>query len=327
VNIQPFNLNLLKVLDALLSEGSTIGAAQRIGLSQPAVSSALARLRRDLADPLFVRRGPRLEPTDFALSLAASVRRIIEETERLLAGPEAFVPRLARGVVRLAGTDFFAELLIPELTRRLRVEAPGIQVQLLNLAPEDHLTMLERYNVDIALLPERNFPAWAEALPLFSAEFSVIAAKSHPELESANLATGATIPFDLFCKIPHAIMSPQGQLQTATDKHLADRGLARTVMLSLPSFTAICATVAQTDLIAVVPTHLAHVMQDRHRLRAFTPPLEIAAPTLCAVWHRSSAASPLKRYVRDISAEILASLHAGDGREGETLTSLPQGCS
>jgi DNA-binding transcriptional LysR family regulator len=310
MNIQRFNLNLLKVLDALLSEGSTIGAAERVGLSQPAVSSALGRLRRDLADPLFVRRGLHLEPTDFALSLAAPVRGIIEETERLLAGSEAFKPDLACGVVRMAGTDFFAEMLIPQLIRRLRKEAPGIQIQMLNLAPEDHLIMLERYNVDIALLPERHFPGWAEAQPLFSARFSVVASEQHPELERAGLAAGAVLPLNLFCEIPHAIMSPQGKLHTATDAALAEQGLARHVMLSLPSFTAICAAVAQTDLIAVVPTQLAYALQGRYGLRIFEPPLEIAAPTLCAVWHRSSAASPMKRYVRDLAADILGASKA-----------------
>lgn len=311
MNINRFNLNLLKVLDALLREGSSTGAARRLGLSQPAVSSALARLRAALGDPLFVRRGNRLQPTEAALSLAAPVRRIIGEAETLLEGPGAFEPARARGLVRLAGTDFFAETLVPSLTRRLRAEAPGIQLQFLNLAPEDHLAMLQRQDVDIALLPVRGLPAWADAVPLFSAEFVVITALDHPSLGALAPGDDTALPLEMFCALPHAIMSPQGRLRTATDDALAERGLARTVALSMPSFTAIFSIVAASDLIAVVPGQLARLEAARRGLRLFLPPLDIPAPLLHAVWHRHGAASPLKRYLRDLAVELLAPGGAG----------------
>ena len=96
-NIKTFDLNLLKVLDALLRTGSTIRAADRVGLSQPAVSAALSRLRHALGDPLFVREGIGLRPTDYALALAEPVQRILDSTEQVLTGPESFDPaRLSR---------------------------------------------------------------------------------------------------------------------------------------------------------------------------------------------------------------------------------------
>ena len=88
MNISGFDLNLLRVLDALLQDGSTVRAGQRIGLSQPAVSAALGRLRAALNDPLFIRRGQGLEPTDYARSLVLPVREVLDGVESLLAGPD-----------------------------------------------------------------------------------------------------------------------------------------------------------------------------------------------------------------------------------------------
>jgi DNA-binding transcriptional LysR family regulator len=114
MNLSSFDLNLLKVLDALLHERSTVRAGQRIGLSQPAVSAALGRLRASFADPLLIRVGQTLRPTEFALSLVTPVRNLLEDAGTLLARP-AFDPSTATDTFRIAASDFFTELLLPDL--------------------------------------------------------------------------------------------------------------------------------------------------------------------------------------------------------------------
>ena len=123
MNIASFDLNLLTVLDALLREGSTVRAGERIGLSQPAVSAALGRLRHALGDELFVRRGQGLEPTDYARSLVVPVREVLDAVVGVLAGSR-FEPGTSDAVFRLSGSDFFAEMLMPALAERLSREAP-----------------------------------------------------------------------------------------------------------------------------------------------------------------------------------------------------------
>ena len=111
MNMSAFDLNLLRVLDAMLREGSTVKAGARIGLSQPAVSSALGRLRQALGDELFVRQGKGMEPTDYARSLAIPLREMLDAMEALLWGAGEFDPGKAAQSFKLSGSDFFAEML------------------------------------------------------------------------------------------------------------------------------------------------------------------------------------------------------------------------
>lgn len=117
-NLNSFDMNLLRVLDALLETSSTTDAGRRVGLSQPAVSAALARLRDALGDPLFVRQGRRLIATDFARTLRDPLRRLLEDTEQLLTGNAAFDPTTSKDTFRLSGSDFYATLLMPALADR-----------------------------------------------------------------------------------------------------------------------------------------------------------------------------------------------------------------
>lgn len=162
VNFSSFDLNLLRVLDALLREASTTKAGMRIGLSQPAVSAALGRLRHALEDPLFVRHGQRLEPTGYARSLEIPLRNILDRLVTLLSGPEQFDPFHAVETFKLSGSDFFAELLMPQLAEVLSRKAPSIRVQLVDLLPENYVGTLERYEVDMAFIPRTDFPEWID---------------------------------------------------------------------------------------------------------------------------------------------------------------------
>jgi DNA-binding transcriptional LysR family regulator len=128
MNLLSFDLNLLKVLDALLRDASTTRAGERIGLSQPAVSAALGRLRVAFGDPLFVREGQALRPTEYALSLVAPLQHLLEDTNHLLARP-AFDPSTATDLFRISAADFFTEMLLPDLTARLERDAPGVRLR------------------------------------------------------------------------------------------------------------------------------------------------------------------------------------------------------
>ncbi len=154
MNFATFDLNLLRVLDALFREGSTVKASARLGLSQPAVSSSLSRLRHALDDPLFVRQGNRLVPTDFAENLRHGVQDELNRIELLLSKADAFDPEKAEGHFKISGSDFFAELLMPNLGDLLTRTAPKLRAQLVDLVPDDYLASLERYDADLALIPD-----------------------------------------------------------------------------------------------------------------------------------------------------------------------------
>jgi DNA-binding transcriptional LysR family regulator len=160
VNFLTLDLNLLRVLDALLREGSIVKAGNRLGLSQPAVSSALTRLRHGLGDELFVRQGQGIVPTDYARTIAIPLRTELDRLERILNGPHGFDHRTADMTYRIAGSDFFADYLMPALALRLGEVAPGIRAQLVELVPNSYISSLDRYEASIALTAQEAFPEW-----------------------------------------------------------------------------------------------------------------------------------------------------------------------
>lgn len=307
VNLSGFDLNLLKVLDALLREGSTVRAGARLGLSQPAVSAALGRLRAALGDALFVRVGQGLEPTYFARSLQVELRQTLDALAVMLDGTQ-FDPAVARESVRIAGSDFFAELLMPALGAVVAREAPGMQLHLVDLVPQSYASVLDEAKADIALVPRVEVPDWVERQPVFSSDFPVIACRGHPRL--ARLAPGAVIPLDLFCDLGHVVFSPEGKPAAMGDAALAAVGRKRHVVMTLPVFSGVYLAVAGSDLVALLPGQLARHVAGRLPIEIYQPPMQVGRATMHMIWLKQQARNPAQAWLRARIAEILAPLDA-----------------
>lgn len=312
MNFRAFDLNLLRVLDALLHEGSTVRAAEKLGLSQPAVSAALSRLRHALGDPLFVRQGSRLVPTDNARGIALALRQELDRIEEMLSLATKFDPATAEGVFRISGSDFFAEMLLPRLGQVLGRRAPGLKVQFVDLVPTDYISSLEQYRADLALVPDAGFPDWLQRSPMFHSRFVTVARADHPGL--AGLEAGAPVPLDLFCDLGHAIFSPAGRMQAMGDAALERIGRRREVAMTLPVFSGVCRVVAESELIAIVPKQLAEMLAPQIGLRLHPVPVEVPVPVplIVAIWHKRASANPLHRFLRGTVAEILRPMNAGE---------------
>lgn len=297
MNFATFDLNLLRVLDALFREGSTVKAAERLALSQSAVSGALSRLRHALNDPLFVRHGNRLVATDFAAALKGPLRDELERIEALLSGPIVFDPKTATDTFRIAASDFFAELLMPPLADLLHQSAPGLRAQLVNLVPDDYIESLERLNADIALIPDQDLPDWINREPLFHSTFHVIARTGNPGVQA--LEQGQTMPEDTFCGLNHVLFSPEGNLASIGDFALERIGKRRQVAMTLPVFSGVCRAVSESDLIALVPAQLAAKVADTFNLSVFEPPMPIGPVLIIGIWHKRSDNAPMARWMRD----------------------------
>jgi DNA-binding transcriptional LysR family regulator len=307
MNLASFDLNLLRVLDALLRERSTVRAGERVGLSQPAVSAALARLRQATGDPLFVRQGLRLVPTDFARSLEGEVRNVLDRVETLLSVGR-FDPATARGVVRIGAGDFFHEFLVPSLAEAVARAAPGLSLRFLDLFPADYAATLDRHEVDLALIPALPLPDWIVRRELFRSRYAVIARQGHPRL--AHLPPGATIPIDLFCDLGHAMFSSVGASSALGDKALAAAGRRRRVALTVPSFYGMARAVSRSDLIALLVRDFAAALSGPMGLTLYEPPIPVEPTPVLLIWHRKSDASPAHRWLRDLVAHLLAPLGA-----------------
>jgi len=306
MNLSTFDLNLLRILDALLAENSTVNAGKRLGLSQPAVSAALSRLRHTLGDELFVRQGQGMTPTDYAKSLELPLRAALDGIEGMLVKPKAFDPGTARGTFRLSGSDFFTELLMPKLADKLAKEAPGLRVQMVDLLRDSYVDTIERYEVDIAFIPEIPLPNWADHVPAFRNKFSVIARKNHPSLKSAGVEPGQAIPLDLYCELGHVLFSPEGNLHGLGDQALASIGQQRRVVMSMPVFSGVYHAVASSDLIGLIPDPLAVRVAEKANLEVYQAPMPIEPVTIIMIWHKRSTATPLHQWFRNQIAGILA---------------------
>ncbi|UWQ91235.1 LysR family transcriptional regulator [Rhodobacteraceae bacterium M382] len=311
MNFRSFDLNLLRVFDALLETNSTTLAGQKIGLSQPAVSAALARLRHALQDPLFIRQGRQLVPTDLATSLRDPLRDVLAQTEMLLAPRDTYDPARSAEDFKISGSDFFAEMLLPQLARHLSEHAPGMRIQMVDVVPDRFTDAIDHHNVDIALVPDTQFPDWIETRPLFRSEFRVIARRGHPQLSATS---ESHMSLDQFCDLTHILFSPEGDFAGLGDDALTAIGRSRQVVMTMPTFAGICTSVAQSDLIAMIPQQLADRLAPQIGLHVFHPPMPMPAAHIVMIWNKRSTNTPGHRWLRDQIAHLLTPLDARDAR-------------
>lgn len=311
MNLSAFDLNLLRVLDALLREGSTVKAGARIGLSQPAVSAALGSLRSGLGDDLFFRNGQGLEPTDYARSLELPLREILSDIEEILESPKTYIPETAEQNFKISASDYFAEMLMPRLADRVSRQAPGVRVQLVDLVADINVESVERNEVDLALAPALPLPGWAVKQTMFRSKYSVIARTGNPRFVHAGLKPGDVVPIDLFCDLGHVLFSPEGKLSAAGDVALSRVGRERRVVMTMPVFSGVYGAVSESDLIALLPHQLARQVAEKFGLNIYVPPLAVDLVEIIMIWHRRSTASPGHLWLRNMIADILKPLDDG----------------
>ncbi|SHI38381.1 LysR family transcriptional regulator [Wenxinia saemankumensis] len=313
MNLAGFDLNLLKVLDALLREGSTVRAGQRVGLSQPAVSAALGRLRHALADPLFVRAGQRLQPTEVARALAPQVRAALEAAERVLAGTELLDPARLERTFHLCGADYVSEIVLPPVLRRLSVEAPGVRTTIVDEIFEHSLDRMREEEIDVLVVPRFPFPDDLESRVAFTSRFVVASRPGHPALARAGLAPGDTLPLDLFCEIPQVRFGfDRGAIARLgnEDAELERLGRRRRIVATAPGFSPLTAMVAGTDCLAVLPELIGLREAALGRIDLWGAPIPLHPLDLCLVWHRRHNEASAHRWFRDLVAEEAAAAHA-----------------
>ena len=298
MNVSDFDLNLLKVFQALYQEGSVTRAAHQLGVTQPAASSSLKRLREAVGDPLFVRVGHRLEPTLFATKLRDDISRAIGIVENMLDHADSFDPSKLEMTFHVSGSDFFTDLILPRLLEDLRLNAPKMKIVFVDQVFGTTLDHLENGRVDIAFWPEIDFPKWVVRKHLVTTRFELIARESHKRLDAAGIGEGDAIPLDLYCDLSHVHFSPEGRTADDIDAILATHGRSRKIICTVPTFAAIVAIVRDSEIIGTLPSHLIDIVQDRENFTRHPLPLKRADIPLAMIWHRRADQSPAHRWLR-----------------------------
>ncbi|MDQ0315063.1 LysR family transcriptional regulator [Amorphus orientalis] len=317
MNISSFDLNLLKVFDALMRERSATRAGRLVGMSQPAVSNALHRMRNILGDELFVRRGSEMVPTPRAEAMSVQVSEALARIDQAIAGDATFDPHSAERLFTLYGADFFSSLLMPPLMRRVSAAAPNIALRFLESATGEVERLLRDNVIDLALERELPVPDWISRQPILISRFVVLAARGNRHLEEAGVRPGEPIPLGLFCALPQALRSVDGSMIGMVDDALARLGRTRRVMLALPHFHSVAVAVAESELIAALPNQTAEVAAGTLAVDTYLPPIEIRPQNLHMYWHRRDDHSPAHCWLRMRILDAVDTLRSDGPIEGQ----------
>ncbi|MEU2725370.1 LysR family transcriptional regulator [Streptomyces smyrnaeus] len=298
------DLNLLVALDALLTEGSVTGAAQRLHLSTPAMSRTLTRIRRALDDPVLVRAGRHMVPTPRAVELAGEVREIVERAEAVFtpgAGADgAFDPAALERTFTLLADDTLLTVIGMRLLERVRVQAPGVSLRLIPEGPGES-TALREGSADLELGVVSDPAPETRVEQVFTDTNVGVVRRGHPLLE------GEITP-ERFAAADHVTASRRGRLHGPIDELLAGRGLRRRVVASVPTLTSALMVVAQTDLVGRTGLRLGAAHVARLGLVSFEIPLELPDMPIAQAWHpryeKDPAHSWLRHCVREIAREL-----------------------
>lgn len=289
-NLRQLDLNLLKALDVLLDECHVTRAANRLSLTQPALSGMLVRLRESFDDPLFVRAQRGIVPTQRALALAQPVKRVLAEIEAMLQ-PAGFDPSNSTMTLKIAATDYALRAIAVPLLAALKRMAPGIRVALVPVGNGQIQAQLERGEVDLALTTPDTTPPELHARALFVERYVCVMRADHP-------AAGQALSLDQFCALEHALVSyAGGHFSGVTDTALALLGRQRHVALSVQSFLILPELLRASELMAVVPRRL---VAETDGLAISEPPLAIPGFTKVMVWHERTHRDAGQRWLREL---------------------------
>lgn len=310
LDLRGIDLNLLVVLDALLDERHVTRAAQRVGLSQPATSNALKRLRRLLKDPILVRDGNHMELTARAEQAQEPLRRALESLRLALEDPEPFTPARFQGTVRIAATDHVMIVLLPRIQEIVARDAPGLSLQIGLLGSLDS-AVLSRGEVDIAIGTfGRRLNTRLRRQALFVEDMTCLLRHGHPAL--VECPSGPSLDLERFLRYPHLKVGMIPDDPGAVGAALAKLGLERIVACELPSFLAAPFIVQRTDLIVVIPRRVANTFSQLLDLPAVAPPVALGTFTTEMVWHARLDNSPPQMWIRETIRKVSDSLMKDD---------------
>lgn len=300
MNLRSIDLNLLVALDALLTERHVTKAADRVGLSQPAMSNALNRLRAMFEDELLVRTTSGMKPTPRATELAEPLRQVLRQVERVMASDAGFDPLGTERTFSVRMSDILACLLLPKLAAA-RPAGSRISYNTIHLSPSLTVDALERDEIDAAVSMGLEHSASIRSETLLRDRMVCLMRHRHP------IARGR-LTFERFIAEEHMKVSMSPTDLRFVDDVLAERGHRRTIALNVPHWLVVPHVLKRTDLLAVMPRHLAAVLMDDD-LRMEDLPFESAPFDWNLYWHRRNDQSNANGWLRDQIKAVCSDLH------------------
>lgn len=310
------DLNLLRVFDAVMTEQNLTRAANRLAMTQPAVSNALKRLRENLGDDLLIRTAHGVKPTPRAEALWPTVRQALASLEEAVA-PTEFDVSDAHATFRMAMADATAALWLPALVRTIENEARGINVRMVPLTTRDPRATLLRGDVDLAI---GHFPGVVAQLAsgpdspirheaLYSGHYVCMMRKNHPLAKKE-------LTLDAYCAANHVLVSFSGRARGLVDDALAQINRERRILLTVNQFFTAGRVVTNSDLITVLPRHLIAATGMSNEVVTKELPFPLPEVHISMLWHERDARSPAQKWLRGKLMAITSDATFATGEPG-----------
>lgn len=303
-----FDLNLLPVFATLMEERSVTRAAGRLGMTQPALSNALARLRGVMNDPLFVRERYGIAPTPVALELAPVIAEALARIDEAVAGQQDFDPARAERLLVVASNSYVEFVLMPALVARLLVEAPGIRLRLVPFGGELAETGVVSGTTALVLGRVVDPPDNMVVQHLMDEGLACVVRAGHPEV-------GDSLSRAQYEAMRHVNVLPGGRLRAGLFRALDAQGLRREVAVSVTHFLAVPEMVAATDYCATLPRLICRHLARDARLRILEAPVDLGTFPVEMGWHVRYRNDPAHRWLRGVVAEVARGLVVGRAAE------------
>lgn len=297
IDFRTVNLNLLPALEALLTTRGVGVAAQRMGVSQSAMSHSLAKLRDALDDPLLVMSGRRMMLTPRAEALLDELPGALEALARVLSGDQGFDPTTSDRRFRVASLDYFDFAVLPTLLAYLRQHAPGVRLEVERVTPGT-VDRLMAGELDVMLVGASAKVAGRglRRQELYRDPFKVIARADHPLI-------GRRLTMKAYLRVEHVLVRVDGGSEGVVDRLLRADGRSRRVALSVPHFASAPVAVASSDLVCTLASMMALQARELYGLRVYEPPIDLPSAPIVMLWPSAHDQDPGRRWFRRLLLE------------------------
>lgn len=300
-SLRQLDLNLLLAFDILVQEASVTQAAEKLNMSQSAMSHALKRLRAVLKDPILIRTSQRqMEVTPYALEISPQVRQILAEIQETLLAKDEFNPATAQEDFRIATNDYVEATLSTNLLQQLTQQAPGIQIRVKGLNKDAVLTALDDNSIDLFIGAGLDLKRWHVQEALYQEEFVCILQSDCPLTE---------LSLEQYVERTHILVSFQDDFRGIGDLILEQQQQSRHVVWSTPHFMVVPFLLANSDCVALLPKRMAERCAKEMGLKLLPPPIDVTGFTVSMIWHQRHNNRPQHQWLRKqflIAAKQLA---------------------
>ena len=299
VHIGALHLNQLRLVDALARNSNLGEAAEEIGLTQSAASHALARLRDELQDPIFVRTSEGMRPTPYGNRLAASVRDALQSLRAGLDRHPEFVPGTSSRTFNVIMSDVSQMLYLPRLLPRLSAEAPDVSLRVRALPSKAPHLVLESGEVDLAVGAFSRLIAGCRQKRLYRERYVCVVRQNHPRFDQGMTA-------EAFCSVPQALVDPRGYVHERLDRWLAQQKVSRAAKLHVPYFLSLPLVIARSDLLVIMASRVAKTYAEMLPIKILPPPVKLPAYDVRLFWHERFHRDPANRWLRSLYVDLFS---------------------